>query len=78
MKYFYLAAAVILLSGFYFVREPMEANFKDSAMYRWLNKKVHDKRMLDAMENLYNIRCANCRRKKSDDHSRFKQFRCYH
>ncbi|MDB5024541.1 MAG: hypothetical protein JWP78_2296 [Mucilaginibacter sp.] len=54
MKYFYLATAVILLSAFYLVRQPMEASFEDSAMYRWLNKKVYDKRMLDAMENLDN------------------------
>src|SRR5476651_1143853 len=56
MKYFYLAAAVILFSGFYFVREPMAANFKDSAAYRWLNKTVLAKRPFDEMENLDNWR----------------------
>jgi hypothetical protein len=45
-----------LFSGFYFVREPMGINFEDSAMYRWLNKKVYNKRMLDNMENLDNWR----------------------
>jgi hypothetical protein len=56
MKYFCLFVAVVLLSSFFFVREPMEANFKDSAAYRWLNKKVLDKRTLDNMENLDNWR----------------------
>ena len=56
MKYFYLPVAVILFSGFYFGRVPMEANFKDSAAYRWLNKKVLNKRTLDNMENLDNWR----------------------
>ncbi|MDB5138780.1 MAG: hypothetical protein JWR12_696 [Mucilaginibacter sp.] len=56
MKYKYLLAITIfiLLSGFLLVREPMEANFKDSAAYRWLNKKVFGKRTLDNMENLDN------------------------
>jgi hypothetical protein len=54
MKYFYAVIAFVLLSGFYFVREPMEVNFKDSAAYRWLNKKVYDKRTLDNMESLDN------------------------
>jgi len=56
MRYFYLFIAVILLSSFYFVREPMQINFKDSAMYRWLNKKVYNKRTLDNMETLDNWR----------------------
>jgi hypothetical protein len=56
MRYFYLFAAVALLSGFYLAREPMQANFRDSAMYRWLNKKVLDKRTLDNMESLDNWR----------------------
>ncbi|HEX3383769.1 MAG TPA: hypothetical protein VHS53_01205, partial [Mucilaginibacter sp.] len=55
-RYFYLFAAVVLLSGSYLAREPMQANFKDSAMYRWLNKKVLDKRILDNMESLDNWR----------------------
>ncbi|MFI5163516.1 MAG: hypothetical protein ACHQHN_19730, partial [Sphingobacteriales bacterium] len=55
-RYFYLFAGIILLSGFYSVREPMQANVKDSAMYRWLNKKVLDKRTLDNMESLDNWR----------------------
>jgi hypothetical protein len=56
MKYLYLITAAALFSGLYFVRKPMEANFKDSASYRWLNKKVLAKRMLDNMENLDNWR----------------------
>lgn len=52
MRYFYLAAAVILLSAFYFVREPMVAGFEDSAAFRWLNKKIESKRVLDNMESL--------------------------
>lgn len=56
MKYFYLALAAIFLTGFYFVREPMGFNFKDSASYRWLNKKVLGKRTLDNMESLDNWR----------------------
>jgi hypothetical protein len=52
MKYFYLFAAVLLFSGFYLVRKPMEAKFEDSAAYRWLNKKVFEKRTLDDMERL--------------------------
>lgn len=52
MKYFYLAIAFILFSAFYVAREPMVADFKESAAYRWLNKKVEDKRTLDNMESL--------------------------
>ena len=44
MKYLLLLAAFIFLSALYLVRKPMEAEFKDSAAYRWLNKKVYDKR----------------------------------
>jgi len=33
-------------------RVPMEANFQDSAAYRWLNKKVLDRRLLDDMRSL--------------------------
>ena len=56
MRYFYLFAAAILLSAFYLAREPMKANFGDSAMHRWLNKKVLAKRTLDNMESLDNWR----------------------
>jgi hypothetical protein len=56
IKYIYLIVTALFLCCFYFVREPMEANFKDSANYRWLNKKVLNKRMLDNMENLDNWR----------------------
>jgi len=56
MRYLYPLAAAFFLTAFLTVREPMEANFKDSAAYRWLNKKVFDKRMLDNMENLDNWR----------------------
>jgi hypothetical protein len=56
MRYLYPIAAVIFLSGFYFIRKPMEANFKDSAAARWLDKKVMGKRTLDDMENLDNWR----------------------
>jgi hypothetical protein len=52
MKYLYLFIAVILFSGFYLARDPLTENFKDSAMYRWLNKKVYAKRTLDNMESL--------------------------
>jgi hypothetical protein len=33
-------------------RVPMEANYQDSAAYRWLNKKVLDSRLLDDMHSL--------------------------
>lgn len=56
MRSFFLIAAVILFSGFFFAPEPMKINFEDSAMYRWLNKKVYEKRTLDNMENLDNWR----------------------
>jgi hypothetical protein len=56
MRYLHLIAAVIFLSAFYFIRKPMDANFKDSAAARWLDKKVLGKRTLDNMENLYNWR----------------------
>ncbi|HEY0175253.1 MAG TPA: glycoside hydrolase family 9 protein [Pedobacter sp.] len=56
MKYFYLAAAFILFSAFYFIREPLSADFQDSAAFRWLHKKVESKRMLDDMESLENWR----------------------
>jgi hypothetical protein len=56
MKYLSLIAAAAFLSGFYFIRKPMGANFKDSAAYRWLSKKVFNKRTLDNMENLDNWR----------------------
>ncbi len=56
MKYLFPIVAVIFLSGFLLVRRPMEAIFKDSAAYRWLNKKVIGKRTLDDMENLDNWR----------------------
>src|SRR5665213_2169622 len=56
MKYLYVIAAAAFLSGFLFIRKPLEANFKDSAAYRWLNKKVLGKRILDNMESLDNWR----------------------
>ena len=33
-------------------RVPMEVNYQDSASYRWLNKKVLDRRLLDDMHSL--------------------------
>ncbi|HEV3249437.1 MAG TPA: hypothetical protein VGZ71_00690, partial [Puia sp.] len=36
------------------VREPMKATFKNSASYRWLNKKVVERRVLDDMESMSN------------------------
>jgi hypothetical protein len=56
MKYFLPAVVILLLSGVYLTHEPMKINFEDSAMYRWLNKKVEGQRMLDNMENLDNWR----------------------
>jgi hypothetical protein len=56
MKYLYLFTILILFSAFYIGRVPMEAKFEDSATYRWLNKKVFDKRVLDNMESLDNWR----------------------
>jgi hypothetical protein len=32
-------------------RRPMEVNFRESAAYRWLNKEVLERRMLDEMED---------------------------
>lgn len=53
MKYrlFFLTAAICLLA-FQFVRDPMIADYKDSASYRWLNKTVLESRSLDDMETL--------------------------
>jgi len=56
MRYLYIIAAAIFASGFFLARRPMEANFKDSASYRWLNKKVLGKRILDNMASLDNWR----------------------
>jgi hypothetical protein len=56
MKHLYPFLALALFSGLYLERKPMEAEFKDSAAYRWLNKKVYDKRSLDDMEHLDNWR----------------------
>lgn len=44
-----LPLAAVSLAG---EREPMEANFADSASYRWLNKPVLESRLLDGMETL--------------------------
>jgi len=55
-RYLFLVPIVILLCSFYLSRKPMEANFKNSAEYRWLNKKVLNKRTLDNMESLDNWR----------------------
>ena len=51
-----ILSVVLCLFGFGAgsVREPMQANFKNSASYRWLNKKVLESRMLDDMESLAN------------------------
>jgi hypothetical protein len=35
-------------------RVPLKANFKNSSLYRWLNKKVMESRLLDDMESLAN------------------------
>ncbi len=56
MRYLFLIAAAIFLSGFLLARRPMEANDEDSAAHRWLNKKVIGKRTLDDIENLDNWR----------------------
>ena len=47
-----LLLTAIALLAFQFIREPMVANFKDSASYRWLNKPVLNSRVLDDMEDL--------------------------
>ena len=51
-----LAASVFILYAFGIRsdRAPMKADFKNSAAYRWLNKKVMDSRLLDGMESLAN------------------------
>ncbi|MDR3713161.1 MAG: glycoside hydrolase family 9 protein [Puia sp.] len=50
--------SVICLYGFGFgtgpIREPMQADFKNSASYRWLAKTVLDSHRLDDMESLSN------------------------
>jgi hypothetical protein len=51
LKISLLLTAVALLA-FQFIREPMVANFKDSASYRWLHKTVLNSRVLDDMEDL--------------------------
>src|SRR5258706_14782436 len=53
MKYpSFLFVIAVCLTGFNSTREPMIADFKESASYRWLNKTVLDSRSLDDMENL--------------------------
>ena len=50
MKYI-MFLTVLLLSLAIKGQEPMQADFKNSAQYRWLNKEVLDYRILDDMEN---------------------------
>ncbi len=55
MKHSFLALLFLIiffLSGFAQTREPLKANFENSAAYRWLNKKVLNSRTLDDMENI--------------------------
>jgi len=49
-----LLFAFFLLFTFSSDRVPMKANFSNSASYRWLNKEVLERRVLDDMENLDN------------------------
>jgi len=56
VKYLFLIIAAVFLSGVPVPRRPMQANDKDSAASRWLNKKVIAKRTLDDMEKLDNWR----------------------
>ncbi|MGC4035376.1 MAG: cellulase N-terminal Ig-like domain-containing protein [Chitinophagaceae bacterium] len=53
MRYqIFIGAITICLLSFNSNREPLNADFKESASYRWLNKKVLDSKPLDGMENL--------------------------
>jgi hypothetical protein len=52
MKYLSLLALFITITAFYYVRQLMDADFKDSAAYRWLNKKIYMAKTLDDMEYL--------------------------
>lgn len=55
MKYllFLLVTGLCLLAfKFKNERNPLDVDFKESASYRWLNKKVIESRLLDDMENL--------------------------
>ncbi|MBL0740427.1 glycoside hydrolase family 9 protein [Chryseolinea lacunae] len=47
-----LLLGTLCLAAFQFIREPLTANLKDSATYRWLNKPVLESRVLDDMETL--------------------------
>jgi hypothetical protein len=47
-----LVLGICLLGGVY--EEPMTVSFKNSASYRWINKKVLESRLLDDMESLNN------------------------
>ena len=49
---FWIIFLAFEISLFVNEREPMTANFQNSASYRWLNKKVLESRVLDDMENL--------------------------
>lgn len=48
----FMLILIIGLSSLESDRQPMKADFKHSASYRWLNKKVLESRLLDDMESL--------------------------
>ena len=53
MKFCFLPITFLLfVSSFCFAQEPLKVDFKNSASYRWLNKKVQESRKLDDMESL--------------------------
>lgn len=45
------------------IEKPMQANYEDSAYYRWLNKEIFDSRLLDDMEDITTWSIQN----KADD-----------
>jgi hypothetical protein len=48
----FLLLAILLLFSLSSDREPMKADFSNSASYRWLNKEVQERRVLDEMEDM--------------------------
>ena len=52
IKLLLLSFPIFLLSTMSHDREPMQANFSNSASYRWLNKDVLDRYVLDDMESI--------------------------
>ena len=49
---FFIAVCLGIVMPVAAIEKPMQANFEDSAAYRWLNKEVYESRLLDDMEDI--------------------------